>query len=102
MGGDQGPPLSQPPLLPETAITKSAFNQHTRVARFRFSSTVEDSAFQCKLDKGDFKPCSSPRAYKHLKPGRHSFRVRAVAPSGMLDESAAVGRFSIAEPQRRR
>jgi len=95
------PPRSQP-VAPETAIVKSAFNQHTRVARFRFSSTVEGSAFQCKLDKGDFKPCSSPRAYKHLKPGRHAFRVRAVAPSGLLDESAAVGRFSIAAPQHRR
>jgi hypothetical protein len=91
-----------PPPAPETAITKSAFNQHTRTARFRFSSTVEGSAFQCKLDKGAFKPCASPRAYKHLKPGRHAFRVRALAPSGLLDETAAVGRFAIAEPQRRR
>lgn len=93
---DPGP---QPP--PETAIVKSAFNQHTRIARFRFSSTVEGSAFQCKLDKGAFKPCTSPKAYKHLKPGHHAFRVRALAPSGLLDESAAVGRFSIAAPQRR-
>ncbi|HYQ78251.1 MAG TPA: hypothetical protein VEP91_03990 [Solirubrobacterales bacterium] len=100
-GGGENPPA--PPLpAPETAITKSAFNQHTRIARFRFSSTVEGSAFQCKLDKGAFKPCTSPKAYKHLKPGRHAFRVRALAPSGLLDESAAVGRFSIAAPQRRR
>ena len=96
------PPAPAPVPVPETAITKSAFNQHTRTARFRFSSTVEGSGFQCKLDKGPFTPCASPRAYKHLKPGRHAFRVRSVAPSGLLDESAAVGRFSIAPPQRRR
>jgi hypothetical protein len=91
-----------PPTAPETAITRSAFNQHTRIARFRFASTADGSAFQCKLDKGAFKPCASPKAYKHLKPGRHAFRVRALAPSGLVDESAAVGRFRIAEPQRRR
>lgn len=101
-GGDENPPAAPSPAAPETAIMKSAFNQHTRTARFRFSSTVEASGFQCKLDKGEFKPCASPRAYKHLKPGRHTFRVRALAPSGLLDESAAVARFSIAPPQRRR
>lgn len=96
------PPAPPPPVTPETAITKSVFSQQTRLARFVFSSTVAGSTFQCKLDQGDFKPCSSPRAYKHLKPGRHAFRVRAVGPTGLLDESAAVGRFAIAEPQRRR
>jgi len=90
-----------PPAPPETAITKSTFNQQTRLAKFRFSSTVEGSSFQCKLDKGAFKPCASPKAYRHLKPGRHAFRVRAVAPSGLTDGSAAVGRFAIAAPKRR-
>lgn len=95
------PPQQPPPVL-ETAIVKSVFSQQTRQATFRFSSTVAGSAFQCKLDKGEFKPCSSPKTYKHLKPGRHTFRVRAVAPSGLADDSAAVGRFAIAKPQRRR
>jgi hypothetical protein len=96
------PPLqrSEPPL--ETAITRSVLRQQTRLAKFRFSSTVEGSSFQCKLDKDAFKPCASPKAYRHLKPGRHAFRVRAVAPSGLTDASAAVGRFAIAAPQRRR
>lgn len=96
------PPPPTPPATPETAIAKTVISQQTRLARFLFSSTVVGSTFQCKLDKGEFKPCSSPRAYKHLKPGRHAFRVRAVGPSGLLDESAAIGRFAIAEPQRRR
>lgn len=91
-----------PPVTPETAITKSVFGQQTRLARFRFSSTVAGSAFQCKLDKGDFEPCSSPKVYRHLKPGRHSFRARAVSPSGLIDASAAVGRFAIAAPRHRR
>jgi hypothetical protein len=99
--GPPAPPQPAPPAL-ETAIVKSVFSQQSRQATFRFSSTVAGSAFQCKLDKGEFKPCSSPKTYKHLKPGRHTFRVRAVAPSGLTDASAAVGRFAIAKPQRRR
>jgi hypothetical protein len=91
-----------PPVAPETTIARSVFSQQSRQAKFLFSSTVEGSSFQCKLDKGDFKPCASPRSYKHLKPGRHAFRVRAVAPSGLADASAALGRFAIAKPQRRR
>jgi hypothetical protein len=99
-GGTGNPP--PPPVTPDTSIALTVISQQARRARFFFSATVAGSSFQCKLDKGDFKPCSSPRAYKHLKPGRHAFRVRAVGPTGLLDESAAVGRFAIAEPQRRR
>jgi hypothetical protein len=97
-GGNPPPP---PPVTPETAIATTVISQQSRSAKFLFASSVAGSSFQCKLDKGDFKPCSSPRAYKHLKPGRHAFRVRAVGPSGLLDESAAVGRFAIAAPQHR-
>jgi len=97
-----GPSPPSPPKQPETAIAKSVFSQQARSATFLFSSSVEGSTFQCKLDKADFKPCSSPRSYKHLKPGHHTFRVRAVGPSGLIDESAAIGRFAIAKPQRRR
>lgn len=97
-----GLPPPSPPVAPETSIATTVISQQARSAKFLFSATVAGSAFQCKLDKGEFKPCSSPRAYKHLKPGRHAFRVRAVGPTGLLDESAAVGNFAIAKPQRRR
>ena len=100
--GSGGNPPPPPPVTPDTAIATTLISQQTRLAKFFFSSTVAGSSFQCKLDKGDFKPCASPRAYKHLKPGRHTFRVRAVAPSGLADDSAAVGRFTIAKPQHRR
>jgi hypothetical protein len=101
-GGESPQPQpASPPVAPETAITRSVFRQQARLAKFLFSSTVEGSAFQCKLDKRDFGPCSSPKVYRHLEPGRHAFRVRAVGPTGLLDSTAAVGRFAIAAPQRR-
>ena len=38
--------------------------------------------YQCSLDGGKIKPCSSPKTYSKLSPGRHSLRVRALDKSG--------------------
>jgi hypothetical protein len=40
------------------------------------------ASFECKFDKRAFKPCGSPRKYKHLGLGEHKFQVRAVNSSG--------------------
>jgi hypothetical protein len=95
------PPKPQPPQPPETRITGRTLKHRIGLARFRFESTAAGGAFQCKLDKGAFKPCASPKTYRHLKPGRHSFKVRAMDGAGLLDPTAAVGGFRIAAPQRR-
>jgi hypothetical protein len=47
-------------------------------ATFKFSSPIPGATFACKLDKGKFKPCRSPKTYK-LKPGPHRFQVKATA-----------------------
>jgi hypothetical protein len=49
--------------------------------RFTFASDQAGATFRCALDKGKFKPCSSPATYT-VKPGRHSFRVEAVSAAG--------------------
>src|SRR5207248_4959215 len=38
--------------------------------------------YQCSLDGGKIKPCSSPKTYSKLSPGRHSLRVRALDKGG--------------------
>jgi large repetitive protein len=59
-----------------------------RKAKFSFTSDQPSSAFQCKLDRGPFKPCRSP--YKHkVKRDRHSFQVRAVNPAKVVDPTPA-------------
>jgi hypothetical protein len=100
----QPPPATPPPdaTPPETTIDKTALRAATRSAKFWFSASEPVSGFLCQLDKGDFKPCGAPRAYKRLKPGRHAFRVKAVDVAGNVDGSAAVASFRVPRPQKRR
>jgi hypothetical protein len=37
---------------------------------------------QCRLDKKDFAPCTSPVKLKKLKPRKHTFRIRALDQGG--------------------
>jgi hypothetical protein len=94
--GDPGSP--SPPRTagaPETRIVKHPRRRTSRrTASFAFSADQPGSSFQCKLDRGAFKPCRSPFRRK-LKPGRHSFRVRAVSSAGAVDPTPASFRWKI-------
>ena len=57
-------------------------------AKFKFKSNEGGSKFQCKLDKGKFKKCRSPKTYKKLKPGKHVFKVRAIDKAGNVGKPA--------------
>jgi hypothetical protein len=78
---------------PETTIVKKTIKGRT--AKFKFVSSEAGSTFQCKLDKKPFKPCRSPKKYKHLKPGKHVFEVRAIDAAGNRDKSPATRRFRV-------
>ncbi len=58
-----------------------------RTATFKFVSNGYRSHFQCKLDKGAWKACKSPKTYRSLKKGKHTFRVRAIDQAGNIDPS---------------
>jgi hypothetical protein len=60
-----------------------------RTARFTFSSTEVGSRFQCKLDKKSWAACKSPKSYKTLKKGAHTFQVRAIDKAGNIDATPA-------------
>ncbi|HEX5593281.1 MAG TPA: hypothetical protein VFX35_08035 [Solirubrobacterales bacterium] len=98
--GSSNPPPDT--TAPETAIDRTSLRATTRSAKFWFSASEPVQGFLCRIDKGDFKPCGSPRAYKHLKPGTHAFRVKAVDVAGNVDGSPAVARFRVPRPQKRR
>lgn len=88
-GGDDKDP-------PQTTITKAPDKKSDETtAKFKFRSDEAGSSFECKLDKGGFAGCDSPRRYKGLAPGRHKFRVRAIDRDGNFDPSPARYRFKV-------
>jgi streptogramin lyase len=99
---------------PNTRLAKGRklFRTHRKTAkvRFRFSSSVKGSKFECALTrvrkgkkqaKPRFKACKSPRTY-HLRPGHYRFAVRAVA-NGLTDKTPAARGFRVVRvPEHRR
>lgn len=85
---------------PETMITRGpkAKTSATTV-KFRFTSDMPGSTFECKLDKKPFRECRSPRRYKGLKPGKHVFKVRATDIEGRVDPVPAKKKFRVLAPK---
>ncbi len=61
--------------------------------KFGFSSSTAGATFKCKLDKGAFATCTSPKAYK-VKLGKHKFTVKAVS-AGRADPTPASFSFKV-------
>ena len=80
---------------PRTSLRAARINSAKRRATFRFASGERGSKSLCKLDKKKYKPCTSPKTYKKLKPGKHVFRVKARDRSGNVDRTPLVKRFRI-------
>jgi hypothetical protein len=85
-----------PPVPPETILGKRPTGTiHARKVTFRFNANLAGSSFQCRLDKKPFKSCRSPKLYKGLSRGRHTFRVRAVGPTGLVDPTPGKRAFKV-------
>jgi hypothetical protein len=84
-------PATRDVTAPGTRIT-AAPSRRTKLrrARFRFVSTERGSLFQCRLDRGRWLSCQSPKAYRSLRKGVHVFRVRARDAAGNADPTPAV------------
>ena len=54
------------------------------------ATNVSGAKFECKLDTSKWASCKSPKTYKKLKPGKHTFQVRAKA-AGL---TGSVAKFS--------
>ena len=92
---------------PNTKISKAKINQSNDSAKFAFTAAGESNAkatsgFQCALvkkkrAKPKFKKCASPKKYKHLKPGKHKFRVAATDQADNTDPTPAKFKFKVLE-----
>jgi hypothetical protein len=86
---------------PKTSIKKhpkktvKADDNRVKV-KFRFESDEPGSSFECKLDKGKWKPCESPKKYK-VDDGKHTFKVRATDAADNTDSTAAKWKWEVEE-----
>ena len=103
-------PQPSPPNAPDTRISKGPkkkITTHGKRATVRFSFSSEDpsASFECSLDKGKYRRCSSPQLYlvkATAKFKKHTFRVRAGDTAG-LDPTPATRTFKLERaPQRGR
>ena len=67
----------------------------SRTASFQFTASKAGTQFQCRLDGGDFSPCSSPQEFGNLPEGSHTFEVRAFDSKGNVDGSPAVYTWTV-------
>ncbi len=85
-------------LLPlDTRITSGPSGSvRATSATFAFDTngTGNAASYECRLDSGPLVACSNPVSYTGLKPGKHSFRVRAVLPGG-VDSSPATRDWTV-------
>jgi hypothetical protein len=76
-------------VAPVTTIDGAPSSPSTdRGPSFEFSAS-EAADFECKLDAGDWSPCTSPQRYTGLADGAHTFGVRATDPAGNLGSAAS-------------
>lgn len=61
----------------------------------RFRSTEGGSRFQCSLNRGAFRSCSSPRKFSLKRGRRHLIRIRAIDAAGNVDATPAVRRVRV-------
>jgi hypothetical protein len=74
----QGGDTAEPPTVTIQGGPKGTVHR----ARVRFAFAAAGAAsFQCRLDGGRWKSCSSPATFT-VAPGRHLFRVRGLSASG--------------------
>lgn len=86
--------------VPQTKIVKFKLRGRRAKLRFTATGTKEAVSFRCKLDRRRWRPCASPRVYKHLKPRRHTIKVRAFTATA-LDPTPAKRKFRV-KPKHRR
>lgn len=93
------PPKRGDTTSPRTKLlhrpAKTVFSaRRFRSVSFAFAANEANATFRCKLDRGSFKPCHSPRKYR-LGLGPHTLRVFAIDSTGNRDRSPALFSFRI-------
>jgi hypothetical protein len=85
---------------PETSITSGpSGTTESTSATFAFRADEKRSRFECRVDSGDWRSCSSPISYSEVPAGDHEFEVRARDRAGNVDPSPAWRTWTVAAPE---
>ncbi len=90
------PPDITPPDLKITKRPKGKIKTKKKAAKVAVSFSSEPGAtFRCKLDRGEYKPCTSPYRVKARagagKGKKHKISVRAADEAGNIGKPAVIG-----------
>jgi hypothetical protein len=81
---------------PETTLDDGPSGSvNSASASISFSSSEQDSTFECSLDGGAFQGCTSPQQYAGLADGSHTFNVKATDAAGNADTTPASSTWTI-------
>ncbi len=91
IGADElGSPTPKANPVPATQLGEYLLKRTPRrIAELTFGSSEPGSRFECKLDRGPFRACTSPYR-KKVRLGKHRFQVQAIDPQGQVDRTPAV------------
>ena len=92
-----GAPLP-PPNSTIYSAPPSEVDSTQRTATFAFGADGRTRGFECRLDGAAWARCTSPLTVTGLSFGQHRFEVRALAPSGVPEDSPAVHEWTIDFP----
>jgi hypothetical protein len=96
-------PFTVDTRAPVTTITSGPSGMTTdKTPTFAFKSSEASSTFQCRVDRGAFASCRSPRTTAPLAPGSHTFSVRATDRAANTDATAAVRSVTVKTGKRSR
>lgn len=71
---------------PDTIITSGPSGDiYSLPVKWSYRTTVAGSTFECRMDTGAWEPCPASQSYLALDDGPHTFSVRAVGPTGVVD-----------------
>lgn len=94
-------PPPRVPRPPDTLIYKTIEIRGASAKILFAARRGIEARYLCKLDRGPFTRCHSPKTYRGLSAGRHRFAVAAIALDefGERDPSPAVRHFRIVNPE---
>ncbi|MGZ8665786.1 MAG: hypothetical protein ACXWZM_01600 [Solirubrobacterales bacterium] len=92
-------------LAPRTRITLGpGVKTRRRTAVFRFLDATGNpgTTFLCRLDRGKWRSCKTPRRFRRLHFGRHVVRVKATDAAGNRETAGAKRRFKVIRKRKSR